>query len=531
MPSRKSRKAKARKSQSRKNQRGNAMKWLLYGGGVLVFLLIVALVFAYNSVRTYLRSDDFRAMLGTEAGFLLQGEAGFTPFEWDGWSVRTEEFTFEKYDGTQNLHARGINSQVDIGAAWAGIYRIEDVQLRELEFVGDFRADAGLGVPPPEPRPEKVPGFWDRFLPDTLEVTRVNVANVTGRALTDGGAWAWNNVSAEVLPGSTKKVYELELNGGEVNTPLSLIDKLSLRTAKGRFSGDQFFLLSSSFDVLENARLTAVGDFGIESKAWQFQGELTGARIQEIISEDWKQRLMGPLEASFEVTGRPDREPRITGHLNLKDGVLTALPVLDRIAAYTNTIRFRRLALSEASLDFEKVGTRLELNQIILASEGLVRLEGSMRIDGNVIQKGDFRLGITPGTLDRLPGAESKVFERGELGLLWTPLKVSGTLDAPQEDLSERLIAAAGERMFELLPESGQFALKYSGKVIGESTQKILADQGVILGVGKAAINRASDLLKEGIGGDPGGVIEGGADAVKGGVDTLFDLFGRPVEK
>ncbi len=530
MASRKRRKSQSRKSQSRKTQRGSAAKWLLYGGGLLLFLLIIGLIFAYNAVRSYLRSDDFRVMLGEEAGLVLDGEAEFATFQWDGWSVKTEEFSFQGNNGIQNLNARGIDAQVDIGAAWGGVYRIEDVRLREVELIGDFRESSRRDD---EPKVERIKekGFWDPFLPDKTEVTAVDIATINGRAVTDDGIWAWKNTSAKVRPGSTTKIYDLELNGGEITTPLSLLDRLSLKQAKGSYSGDQFYLHSSEFDVLDKARLTAEGDFGMESGAWQMRGEVTGARVQEILAEDWKQRLMGPLEVSFEVTGRPDRDARVTGDLQIKDGVLTALPVLDRIAAYSNTARFRRLALSEASLEFEKVGKNVRLTNIVLASEGLVRLEGSMTLDGDVIREGNFRLGITPGTLGHLPGAETKVFQRGELGLLWTPLTISGTLDSPQEDLSERLIEAAGERMFEMIPESGQYALKYSGEVIGESTKAILANQGVILGVGKGVLDKAGDLIEEGTGVDPGAVIDGTSDAIKSGVDTLFDLFGRPIPK
>ncbi|MFT6178553.1 MAG: hypothetical protein ACJAQT_004753 [Akkermansiaceae bacterium] len=494
--------------------------------------------FGYNAVRSYLRSDDFRVMLGSQAGGLLDGEAQFTPFVWDGWSVTTEEFSFQGKDGIQDLHARGIDAQVDIGAVWGGTYRIEEVRLREVELIGDFRKKRVDEVSEPEVIP--VDGgsggagsgsFWDRFLPDTLEVTGIDVATVNGRAVTDDGIWAWRDMTAKIRPGTAKKVYDVELTGGDITTPLSLVDQLSLKTAKGRYSGDHFYLLSSEFNALEDARVTMSGDFGMESRAWSMDGGVKGARVEEVIAEDWKQRLMGPLQLTFSVTGQPDFDARITGKIKIKNGVLTALPVLDRIAAYSNTARFRRLALSEAELDFEKVGSSLELTNIILASEGLVRLEGSMRLDGDIIRKGNFRVGITPGTLAHIPGAETKVFQRGELGLLWTPMVISGTLDSPSEDLSERLIAAAGERMFELVPETGRYALKYSGQVVGESTKAILENQGVILGVGNELIDQAGRLIETEIGVNPVDIIEKGTGTIEEGMGKLFDLFERPIEK
>src|SRR5690606_32272100 len=83
-----------------------------------------------------------------------------------------------------------------------------------------------------------------------------------------------------------------------------------------------------------------------------------------------------------------------------------------------------------------------------------------------------FRLGIAPGTLSSIPGAETDVFVPGEKGLLWTDVRVTGAKDDPKEDLTERLIAAAGLRMFEELPGSGQKVLKFSKSLLGESPEE-----------------------------------------------------------
>ena len=508
------------------------MRWFAWSSLLVVVLLVAGVIFGYNAVRSYLRSDDFRTMLGDRAGVMLKGKADFDPFKWDGWNVSTSRFSFEGEESLQTVHATGIDASVDIGAVWNSTYRIKDIRLREVEVIGDFRKDSPeLKVPGIEVTPvtsdSGQSGFWDQFLPDKVEVTSIDIAEIHGHAFTDDGKWGWRDSSVSVILGATKGVYDVALQGGEIRTPLSLVDRLSLLRAKGRYSGDHFYLLSSEFEAFDSARVEVDGDFGIESGRWQFDGEVQGARIEEIISEDWKQRLRGPLELDFKVTGAPEKDANLRGSLKITDGVLTALPVLDRIAAYANTQRFRRLALSEAQLDFSKQGETIDLRNIRLASEGLIRMEGSMRLVGDVIESGEFRIGITPGTLAHLPGAETKVFKPGELGLLWTPLSVSGTLDFPREDLSERLIAAAGERMFEMVLETGQWALKYSGKALGDSTRLILENQGVILGVGQQALDQAGGLLNEGA----GDALKTGSDLLEEGVGTLFDLLGSPLPK
>lgn len=500
---------------------------------MLVVLLSAGVIFGYHAVRSYLRSDDFRAMLGSRAGEVLEGEADFDPFKWDGWDVSTSRFSFEGKESLQTINATGIDASVDIGAVWNGTYRITDIRLREVEVIGDFTSDRqdegtpSIEIDPAGSGSNSAPGFLDRFLPDQVEITGIDVAEIHGHAVTDDGTWSWSDTSASVVSGVTDGVYDVALQGGEIRTPLSLVERLKLNRAKGRYSCGHFYLLSSEFDAFDSARVNLDGDFGVESGRWQFDGEVRGVRIEEMIVEDWKQRLMGPLEVDFKVTGEPEQDAHLRGSLKITDGVLTALPVLDRIASYANTVRFRRLALSEAQLDFSKKGETIELKNIRLASEGLIRLEGSMRLVGDVIEHGEFRVGIIPGTLAHLPGAETKVFKPGELGLLWTPLSISGTLDLPQEDLSERLIAAAGERMFELVPATGQWALKYSGEIVGDSTRLILENQGVILGAGQEMLDRAGGLLNEGV----GDVLKTGRDVLEGGVGTLFDLFGRPIPK
>ena len=76
------------------------------------------------------------------------------------------------------------------------------------------------------------------------------------------------------------------------------------------------------------------------------------------------------------MEGEVRETPLIAGDLRVSDGHLTALPVLDRIASYTATERFRRLSLRRAELKFRQEGKRLELTDIVVVSDGLLRIEG-----------------------------------------------------------------------------------------------------------------------------------------------------------
>ncbi|MDB4356610.1 AsmA-like C-terminal region-containing protein [bacterium] len=517
-----------RKSSARKSSGSRFFKWLAIGGGLFVVLAIVGVVLGYRAVRSYLKSDDFRVMLEEKASDSLGGQATFQPFDWAGWSLTTNEFQFAGEEAVTNLRVSNIGASVDIGAVWDGIYRIENVSLRQVELTADLRGGDEVIQDEAVEGIEVVPssgdaGFFDQFIPKKVEITGVDIAQITGMALTDDGEWSFDGISAALRPGAGDDIYDLSLDGGTIKTPISLVEELNLRELRGRYSGDRFYLLSSQFDILERGTLTASGEYDIDRRAWSAQGKMTGVRAEEIVLEDWKQRLMGALEVDFKLRGEPEQDAVVSGSLELNQGILTALPILDRIAAYTNAVRFRHLALSEASLDFRKEGERIEFTKIKLASEGLVRIEGRLTVEGNVIREGNFRVGITPGTLAHIPGAETTVFQRGELGLLWAPMRVSGTLDAPKEDLSDRLIEAAGLRMFEMIPATGEWVLKNTNKVVGESTKDLLAKNGVILGVADALLQKGTGAVKDAA----DQAIDEGKKAAEDAVKSIFDILGN----
>lgn len=524
-----------RRRQERKKS-GKLLKFFSLGVIVFCCLVLVSAIFGYRWVRGFLRSDDFRVLLSNEAGKALEAEAQFTPFLWDGWSVRTEKLSASGEGQIAFLEASGLEATVDVGAIWDRVYRLQDILVREIEVKADFKKSA----PKPE-KPAEVPveemhpssgksHFWDRFLPNEFEMTGLRIAKMGGSALSEQGEWLWAGTSAEVEPGSSRGAYDVEITGGKIDTPLELLPQVQLKNVKARFAGEQLFLREARLEALERASLELSGDFDFQKKTWNLKGDLAGATCEELVSADWKQRLLGEIDSSFRVKKSAETEPEITGSLQINRGILTALPILDKIAAYTGALRFRRLVLSDARLDFRKMGDEIELKNISLISEGLVHITGHINLRGDEITLGQLRVGITPGTLAHLPGAETKVFTPGEKGLLWTPVSISGTVKKPQEDLSERLIAAAGERMFELIPETGELALRFTGKAVDEATKSLLDKEALtgklskkVAEVKEVAVEKGREAAEKGA----EKLLEGGAKVLEKGSDVLFDFFGN----
>jgi hypothetical protein len=495
-----------------RNERGS--KGIRWGriGGALVLALLVVFIGGYLWLRSYLHSESFRQFLAAQVGVPLRATAAFTPFRWDGLQLSAEAFDAKNGPVVTRLRADGLQTEIGLGGVSRGVWELKAPTINRLVLEVD--ATSGLGpIPADQPSPagqpspvtQQPPGaqvlpagqpapalnppappasqsWLSSWVPQDLEVQTVTISEAAVTVNLLGGPLRAHGQKWRIEPSASAGSYRMEATGGRLSGPWPLLQDAKVDHMILQFRPGSLYLTDAEFAVGQNAKLTLSGEVGLDDGRYGFEGSLKDLKAEEILPVDWKKRLIGDLQAKFSVA--PASDGAVTrGELEMKNGILTALPVLDRLAAYADVERFRTLNLRTAKLKFVREASQLTLTDIEIGSEGLVRLEGRMVIRGEALD-GRFRLGITPGTLARIPGAETKVFLPGERGLLWTELHITGTIDAPQEDLTERLIIAAGERMFEILPESGQKALKFAGSAASQGAVEILEGAGTILGTG-----------------------------------------------
>jgi hypothetical protein len=151
----------------------------------------------------------------------------------------------------------------------------------------------------------------------------------------------------------------------------------------------------------------------------------------------------------------------------LTDGVAQNIEMLDQVATFTGAPQFRRMPLQEFSGTYEWTQKALRITNLVAESKGLMRLEGSCTIADDGMISGALRMGVTPQTLQWLPGSRERVFTVVQNGYVWTDVKIGGSLQNPQEDLSFRLAAAVrdeaihqGKRFIEDLPSAAKDGAK-----------------------------------------------------------------------
>lgn len=480
----------------------------LLGRLLIVVLVLVILLVAggYFGIRSYLHSESLRLMLAGQSGDALNADAEFDPFQWHGRHVRTDRFTADGDAMVTRLLAEGVSTDVGFGGFSRGVWELRGGVVRRLEAeldltnsfdeAAELMGDASPGIGPTK-IDKKKEGGW---LPSKAELIDAEFSNIDLRALTTQGVVSFLGVRAKVESEDPSGDYSISLNGGVLKLPYEFVPPLEFDHADLRAGEEAVYLKSLKASAWDTALLTATGEWDKEFDRAVLDGQLNGIPTSKLLRGDWVRRVSGSVDVPFLIRREGD-SLSAEGKIQLENGVLTVLPILDVLASYADTGRFRILPLHEAHCDWRWRDDTLRFSKIVLHSEGLAKLEGNLVIRGRQLD-GVFRLGIAPGTLAHIPGAETVVFLPGENGLVWAPLRITGTLDDPKEDLSERLITAAGLRMFEVLPETGEQVLRFSHRLAEDVAPNAVQEGLRILDQGKDVIDDVNGVIN-GIFGSP----------------------------
>jgi hypothetical protein len=292
--------------------------------------------------------------------------------------------------------------------------------------------------------------FWDKWLPSDLELKKVNVreARIAWAPLPEqAGQIAQTRMTLTPLE-ATDVAKGWQIDGSDGTFTQAGLAEFAIVDYSILAKSDEVFVKSAVLSGPKDSRLEAAGTIKLDPVVdADVRVEMTGYPLSEVLPEDWKKRLEGRLNGEVHVTGAPTSQDAVAeGHLAIQDGIVQGLPILEQIAKYTRTDRFLRLTLDQAEADFRRQGTVLEVKNLVMESRGLLKLTGGTTITGDEMD-GTFRVGITSSSLQWLLGAEKNVFTESADGYLWTTMRVTGKVDAPKEDLTDRLILAFGKEI------------------------------------------------------------------------------------
>lgn len=432
----------------------------------LVVLVLFGLLGFSLWLNSYLHSDAFRALLSRKTSALFQAEGEYMPFHWNGFSVYSDGYQARGNAGApfRDLRADQIRAEFFPRGVLNRVWQINDLEIQRLQLTIGTPGPAAItasatpgaarrveGEAPAEPRVAFAPAPAESrsaaWLPDRLDLRRTQIQQTDLNWGTANATGSLRQVRTVIEP--EDRAWVATGYGGQLRQtgwPVLNIDHFKIRYQQPElFINDSLLKLGESENVTVSGRL----DFGPQQAA-DLHIKFSGVNITPFLPEDWRAKLHGSASGESRLAGALAQSDTVaaTGKLSLASAELVALPVLDRIALFTRTEQFRRITLQKAAADFAWTKAKLVVNHLVLESEGLIRVEGDFVVSNGALD-GLFQVGVTPTSLRWLPGSQTRVFTVERDGYVWTAMRLTGPLNNLQEDLSPRLINAAGAEVFD----------------------------------------------------------------------------------
>lgn len=527
----------------RRRKSSSSKRWLIALGTIAV--LLAAAVFSFSVwLDGYLKSDSFRRWISAAISSRLKADASLNGISWRGSSAFVESFSASGSADApfHSLSAADIRADINAGAIWDRTWHVEGVKVARASI--DFSKLPPNSPQPPPPSTEAPPsssGFLSSLIPNRILLGPVRIDQFGFDWKSDSASASARNIALEIKPSDDQGFVLAKGAGGSLSSsalkglPLDITD-FDASWQEGEIRLDSFHATTA-----DDASISGEASVRLNQNApiLDARGTLDGLQLAKIIPDDWLKRVKGTASASVQISGNPQDPDRLLwrGNAAIKDGLLEGLPILQIIARKTRNEGFVRLVLKDTRTRFTRTASGdWILEGLLMDAPGLLRLKGNASIAASSQLSGNLLLGIVPGTLRYLAGAEQQVFlpiERANLpasdrallgpedaGLLWTRLVLGGSLSDPTEDLSDRLARAwfnaTVDEVLNMSMEGAIKAAETASKAASTAASKVLENA-------PAALDKGSDLLQKGA--ESGaGILQKGAES---GIRAIEGLLPR----
>jgi hypothetical protein len=403
----------------------------------IFFLLVIAAgvaVFFSPLLTRYVEGDAFRVAMEEETAKGLHfPEAHYAPIRRTG-ALTAQSDSFKADNGQKamkSLDAHGITAKFDPLGVFLRQWRFTDVRVQS----GDVEIQIY------EANPEAVPDkpWFAIFLPNRvyLEKIQSEQANITWRFRGERAGF----FGTQLLITPNGRDFDYFAKGGRLK--MAPVPDFELRRTHILITKTLLTLydLDLASDSTSDESIRAQGHAGLgQDKSIDVKANFNSVPIRQWLRAEWKGRLKGSAFGDIHWTGKDPKLESSSGEgsLRIDNGRVDDVPLLNKLAELAQKKSFEDLDLNEYSLNFAWRYPEIDLKDISIEERGKFRIEGEISIKRRAL-RGTIKLGLTREYLDWLPNPE-EVFTRRSGGYLWTDVHLSGTMDEPRQDLSQRII-------------------------------------------------------------------------------------------
>jgi len=414
-----------------------------------IFLVFSGVIYfaAGRALDRVVRADGFlRFISGKTAEKLSASEGGYLPVARHGMSVQSAGVLLRGQHPHHLTELSAINLHADCSVEnlWQRKFTIRRLRASQLQAAYGEAAAAQLQrILPAEPSLEP--------RDDTEPVLHIDI-HETDIDRTDlfCGADAENVGSLKAVSSRFfTKDHGLDIvgRGGtfqQPGWPELKVDDLRLNWSKSKL------IVTSAYFSLgppRNLIVTGQFDFG-ENGSMRLHLSSKQTPAEPLVTGYWKGKFNGVIDSENDLTKQfePDAKVNATGDLSFTRATLHDVQALKQIAAVTRHPQFEAPKIDILRFHYRYSGNRIDVSKFVAEVKGLCRFEGDFTLEDKNID-GSFKIGAAPDVVETIPGAREEVFTEPRDGYLWTTMKLSGPAHHPNEDLKQRLVAAAQKHL------------------------------------------------------------------------------------
>lgn len=424
-------------------------KWLTGLAIVLIVLILTPIIGSYQLLN-WLQGEGFRARLSEKLTNLAQADEVNipTPLRIDDEKVSLPALELKRCDALQQATATRIVADIDRNRLLSRELLINKLTMEEATLRLNSSADGTL-----PPIREEDDGLLSRLAPQTFSLKAFECTDADIELMLSEKLYSLTGcrISAEPLSRNRKGEWQINLENGRVHTPLSYLSNCSIKSAT-LLSSKKSIVLSECRFMLTPGELRVKGNFNRSNKQWHLDLRANKANVARLLNNDWKKHISGELYGNLRINGRTMGVKEALGNIALQQTVLEGLPILSELSI-DNTHPYRSISLEKAecriSYPYSRPGHNIR-NAWLFDNIDIRSTEGTLMVHGYVIicpdgaLHGTLSIGLPESSVESLtaqtPAIADQIFNAsGAPGYRWLNINLSGTVDAPQEDLSARL--------------------------------------------------------------------------------------------
>ena len=418
-------------------------KLLILAAAIAIFFVIaialgMALFFSPLLTR-YVEGDAFRVAMEEETAKGLHfPRARYAPIRRTGVLTAHSE-SFEADSGQKamkSLVAHGVTAKFDPWGVLVRQWRLDGVEVQS--------GDVEIQIYEAHPEPVRAKPWFAIFLPNRVYLKKIHSdqANITWRFRGEQAGF----FGTQLLITPNGRDFNYVATGGRLK--MAPVPDLELRRTHLLITKTLLTLydLDLASDSQSDQSIRAQGHAGVgQDKSIEAKANFNSVPIRQWLPPEWKGRLKGSAFGDIHWTGK---DPKLEsssggGSLHIQNGRVDDVPLLNKLAELARKKSFERLDLNECSLAFAWRYPEIEIKDITIEEKGKFRIEGDISVNRRLL-RGTVRLGLAREYLDWLPNPQ-EVFSRHSGGYLWTDVHLSGTINEPRQDLSQRIIELFNE--------------------------------------------------------------------------------------